>query len=99
MTRLRQRIAQRLVQAQSTQALLTTFNEVDLTAVQELRARYKERFEKAQGVKLGFMSFFVKAAIEALQALSRWSTPRSTAPTSSITSTTTSGSRSRPSAA
>ena len=67
MTRLRARIAQRLVEAQSTQALLTTFNEVDLTAVQELRARYKERFEKEHGVKLGFMSFFVKAAIEALK--------------------------------
>jgi 2-oxoglutarate dehydrogenase E2 component (dihydrolipoamide succinyltransferase) len=67
MTRLRARIAQRLVEAQSTQALLTTFNEVDLTATQELRARYKERFEKAHGVKLGFMSFFVKASIEALK--------------------------------
>jgi len=67
MTRLRARIAQRLVEAQSTQALLTTFNEVDLTATQELRARYKERFEKQHGVKLGFMSFFVKAAIEALK--------------------------------
>ena len=67
MTRLRQRIAQRLVEAQSTQALLTSFNEVDMTAVQELRARYKDRFEKEQGVKLGFMSFFVKASIEALK--------------------------------
>jgi 2-oxoglutarate dehydrogenase E2 component (dihydrolipoamide succinyltransferase) len=67
MTRLRARIAQRLVEAQSTQALLTTFNEVDLSAAQELRARYKERFEKTHGVKLGFMSFFVKAAIEALK--------------------------------
>src|SRR6201982_1411421 len=67
MTRLPQRIAQRLIEAQSTQALLTSFNEVDLTAVQELRARYKERFEKQQGVKLGFMSFFVKACIEALK--------------------------------
>ncbi|MBS0377386.1 MAG: 2-oxoglutarate dehydrogenase complex dihydrolipoyllysine-residue succinyltransferase [Proteobacteria bacterium] len=67
MTRLRARIAQRLIEAQSTQALLTTFNEVDLTAVQELRARYKERFEKEHGVKLGFMSFFVKATIEALK--------------------------------
>ncbi|MGH8138751.1 MAG: 2-oxoglutarate dehydrogenase complex dihydrolipoyllysine-residue succinyltransferase [Steroidobacteraceae bacterium] len=67
MTRLRQRIAQRLIEAQSTQALLTSFNEVDLTAVQELRARYKERFEKEQGVKLGFMAFFVKASIEALK--------------------------------
>jgi len=67
MTRLRARIAQRLVEAQSTQALLTTFNEVDMTAVQELRERYKERFEKTHGVKLGFMSFFVKASIEALK--------------------------------
>jgi 2-oxoglutarate dehydrogenase E2 component (dihydrolipoamide succinyltransferase) len=67
MTRLRARIAQRLVEAQSTQALLTSFNEVDLTAVQELRARYKDRFEKQHGVKLGFMSFFVKACIEALK--------------------------------
>jgi 2-oxoglutarate dehydrogenase E2 component (dihydrolipoamide succinyltransferase) len=67
MTRLRQRIAQRLIEAQSTQALLTSFNEVDMTAVQELRARYKDRFEKDHGVKLGFMSFFVKASIEALK--------------------------------
>ena len=67
MTRLRARIAQRLIEAQSTQALLTTFNEVDLTSVQELRNRYRERFEKEHGVKLGFMSFFVKAAIEALR--------------------------------
>jgi len=67
MTRLRARIAQRLVEAQSTQALLTTFNEVDLGATQELRARYKERFEKEHGVKLGFMSFFLKASIEALK--------------------------------
>jgi 2-oxoglutarate dehydrogenase E2 component (dihydrolipoamide succinyltransferase) len=67
MTRLRQRIAERLVQAQSTQALLTTFNEVDLTNVNELRARYKEGFEKQHGVKLGFMAFFVKAAIEGLK--------------------------------
>jgi 2-oxoglutarate dehydrogenase E2 component (dihydrolipoamide succinyltransferase) len=67
MTRLRARIAQRLIEAQSTQALLTTFNEVDLSATQELRARYKERFEKEHGVKLGFMSFFLKASIEALK--------------------------------
>jgi 2-oxoglutarate dehydrogenase E2 component (dihydrolipoamide succinyltransferase) len=67
MTRLRARIAQRLVEAQSTQALLTTFNEVDLTATSELRTRYKERFEKEHGTKLGFMSFFVKASIEALK--------------------------------
>ena len=67
MTRLRARIAERLVQAQHTAALLTTFNEVDLTAVTELRARHKDRFEKEHGVKLGFMSFFVKASIEALR--------------------------------
>ena len=67
MTRLRQRIAERLVQAQATQALLTTFNEVDLSAVIALRARYKDRFEKEHGVKLGFMGLFVKAAIEALK--------------------------------
>ncbi len=70
MTRLRARIAQRLIEAQSTQALLTTFNEVDLTATQELRARYRERFEKEHGVKLGFMSFFVRAAIDALKKFS-----------------------------
>jgi 2-oxoglutarate dehydrogenase E2 component (dihydrolipoamide succinyltransferase) len=67
MTRLRQRIAARMVEAQATQALLTSFNEVDLTAVQELRARYKDSFEKAHGAKLGFMSFFVKASVEALK--------------------------------
>jgi 2-oxoglutarate dehydrogenase E2 component (dihydrolipoamide succinyltransferase) len=67
MTRLRQKIAERLVQAQSTQALLTTFNEIDLKAVMDLRARYKDKFEKEHAIKLGFMSFFVKAAIEALK--------------------------------
>ncbi len=67
MTRLRQRIAERLVQAQSTQALLTTFNEIDLTQINELRSRYKDGFEKRHGVKLGFMSFFVKAAVEGLK--------------------------------
>lgn len=67
MTRIRARIAERLVEAQSTAAMLTTFNEVDLQAVNELRARYKGDFEKAHGVKLGFMSFFVKAAVEALK--------------------------------
>jgi 2-oxoglutarate dehydrogenase E2 component (dihydrolipoamide succinyltransferase) len=67
MTRLRSRIAERLVQAQSTAAMLTTFNEVDLKAVNELRARYKDRFEKEHGARLGFMSFFVKACIEALR--------------------------------
>jgi len=67
MTRLRARIADRMVQAQATQALLTSFNEVDLKAVNELRARYKDSFEKQYGVKLGFMSFFTKACVEALQ--------------------------------
>jgi 2-oxoglutarate dehydrogenase E2 component (dihydrolipoamide succinyltransferase) len=67
MTRLRARIAERLIQAQSTAAMLTTFNEVDLTAVNEIRARYKEKFEKAHGVKLGYTSFFIKAAIEGLR--------------------------------
>ncbi len=67
MTRLRARIAERLVQAQSTAAMLTTFNEVDLKAVNELRAKYRERFEKEHGARLGFMSFFVKACVEALK--------------------------------
>lgn len=67
MTRLRQRIAQRLKEAQNTAAILTTFNEVDMTAVNELRARYKDSFEKKYGIKLGFMSFFVKAALRALK--------------------------------
>ena len=67
MTRLRARIAERMVQAQATQALLTSFNEVDLTAVNELRGRYKDTFEKQNGVKLGFMSFFTKACVEALK--------------------------------
>jgi 2-oxoglutarate dehydrogenase E2 component (dihydrolipoamide succinyltransferase) len=67
MTRIRARIAERLVEAQATAAMLTTFNEVDLKAVSEIRAKYKEPFEKAHGVKLGFMSFFVRASIEALK--------------------------------
>jgi 2-oxoglutarate dehydrogenase E2 component (dihydrolipoamide succinyltransferase) len=67
MTRLRARIAERMVQAQATQALLTSFNEVDLKSVNELRARYKDPFEKQHGAKLGFMSFFVKACVEALK--------------------------------
>ena len=67
MTRLRARIAERMVQAQATQALLTSFNEVDLKAVNELRSRYKDQFEKQYGVKLGFMSFFAKACVEALK--------------------------------
>src|SRR5271167_4364232 len=67
MTRLRARIAERMVQAQATQALLTSFNEVDLKSVNELRARHKDQFEKQYGVKLGFMSFFTKACVEALK--------------------------------
>jgi 2-oxoglutarate dehydrogenase E2 component (dihydrolipoamide succinyltransferase) len=67
MTRLRARIAERLLEAQHTQAQLTTFNEIDLKAVMDLRAKYKDGFEKKHGVKLGFMSFFVKAAVEALK--------------------------------
>ena len=67
MTRLRARIAERLVEAQQTAAMLTTFNEVDLTEVIAMRSRYKEPFEKKHGVRLGFMSFFAKAAVEALK--------------------------------
>jgi len=67
MSRLRARIAERLVQSQSTAAILTTFNEVDMQPVMDLRNRYKDRFEKEHGVKLGFMSFFVKAAVHALK--------------------------------
>ncbi len=67
MSRLRQRVAERLVQSQSTAAILTTFNEVNMQPVIELRNRYKDRFEKEHGVKLGFMGFFVKAAVHALK--------------------------------
>jgi len=67
MSRLRQRIAERLLQSQSTAAILTTFNEVNMAPVMELRNRYKEKFEKEHGVKLGFMSFFVKASVYALR--------------------------------
>ena len=69
MTRLRKRIAERLKEAQNTAAMLTTFNEVDMTAVMAARAQYKDAFEKKHGVKLGFMSFFVKACVVALQEL------------------------------
>ncbi|TDQ82191.1 2-oxoglutarate dehydrogenase E2 component [Dongia mobilis] len=69
MSRLRRRIAERLKQAQNTAAMLTTFNEVDMTAVMALRDRYKEGFEKKHKVKLGFMSFFVKAALQALKEI------------------------------
>jgi 2-oxoglutarate dehydrogenase E2 component (dihydrolipoamide succinyltransferase) len=68
MTQLRKTIARRLVEAKNTAAMLTTFNEIDMTNVMALREKYQERFTKAHGIKLGFMSFFAKAAIEALRA-------------------------------
>jgi len=69
MTRLRKRIAERLKEAQNTAAMLTTFNEVDMGAVMDLRARYRDSFEKKHGVRLGFMSFFTRAAVAALKEL------------------------------
>jgi 2-oxoglutarate dehydrogenase E2 component (dihydrolipoamide succinyltransferase) len=68
MTRLRRRIAERLKEAQNTAAMLTTYNEADMSAVMALRKRYRDSFEKKHGVRLGFMSFFVKASVNALQA-------------------------------
>ncbi len=67
MSRLRQRVAERLVQSQSTAAILTTFNEANMAPVMEMRKRYQERFEKEHGTRLGFMSFFIKAAVHALK--------------------------------
>jgi 2-oxoglutarate dehydrogenase E2 component (dihydrolipoamide succinyltransferase) len=67
MSRLRARVAERLVQSQSTNAILTTFNEVNMAPVMEMRKRFQEKFEKEHGVKIGFMSFFVKAAVHALK--------------------------------
>ncbi len=67
MSRLRARVAERLVQSQSTNAILTTFNEVNMAPVMDMRKKYQDRFEKEHGVKLGFMSFFVKAAVAALK--------------------------------
>ena len=69
MTRLRQTIARRLKEAQSTAAMLTTFNEVDMSAVMHLRNQYKDQFEKRHGVKLGFMGFFVRACVAALKEI------------------------------
>jgi 2-oxoglutarate dehydrogenase E2 component (dihydrolipoamide succinyltransferase) len=69
MTRLRQTIAQRLKDAQNTAAILTTFNDVDMSAIMKLRSEYKELFEKRHGVKLGFMGFFVKACLQALREI------------------------------
>lgn len=71
MSTIRRRIAERLVEAQSTAAILTTFNEIDMTEVMALRKKYKEKFEKKYGIGLGFMGFFVKAVIEALRAYPR----------------------------
>jgi 2-oxoglutarate dehydrogenase E2 component (dihydrolipoamide succinyltransferase) len=68
MSLIRRRIAERLLESQQTTATLTTFNEADMSAIIELRQRYNERFEKKHGIKLGFMSFFVKAVVEALKA-------------------------------
>src|SRR5205085_6298810 len=68
MTPIRLRIAERLLAAQQSAAILTTFNEADMSAVMALRAKYKESFQKKHGVGLGFMSFFVKACVEALRA-------------------------------
>ncbi|MES9820100.1 MAG: 2-oxoglutarate dehydrogenase complex dihydrolipoyllysine-residue succinyltransferase [Candidatus Thiodiazotropha sp.] len=67
MTRLRKRVAERLVEAQQTAAILTTFNEVNLKAISDLRVKYRDEFEKRHNVRLGFMAFFVKAAVEALK--------------------------------
>jgi 2-oxoglutarate dehydrogenase E2 component (dihydrolipoamide succinyltransferase) len=67
MSRLRARVAERLLQSQSTNAILTTFNEVNMAPVMEMRKRFQDKFEKEHGVKLGFMSFFVKAAVHALK--------------------------------
>ncbi|CDH45165.1 dihydrolipoyltranssuccinate transferase, component of the 2-oxoglutarate dehydrogenase complex (fragment) [Candidatus Contendobacter odensis Run_B_J11] len=67
MTRLRARVAERLLMAKNTTAMLTTFNEINMKPVMDLRARYKDEFEKKHGVRLGFMGFFVKAVVEALK--------------------------------
>src|SRR5262249_50524408 len=68
MSQIRRRIAERLLESQNATATLTTFNEADMSAIQDLRAKYNEKFEKKHGVKLGFMSVFVKAVVEALKA-------------------------------
>jgi 2-oxoglutarate dehydrogenase E2 component (dihydrolipoamide succinyltransferase) len=68
MSRLRKVVAKKLVEAQQTAAMLTTFNEIDMSAVMELRKKYKEKFKETHGIGLGFMSFFVKATVEALKS-------------------------------
>ena len=75
MSGIRQKIAQRLVEAQQTAAILTTFNEADLSRVMDLRTRYKDTFKTKHGIALGFMSFFVKASIEAHQGIPRGQRP------------------------
>jgi 2-oxoglutarate dehydrogenase E2 component (dihydrolipoamide succinyltransferase) len=67
MSRLRARVAERLLQSQSTNAILTTFNEINMAPVMEMRKKFQDKFEKEHGIKLGFMSFFVKAAVHALK--------------------------------
>ncbi len=91
MSRLRARVAERLLQSQSTNAILTTFNEVNMAPVMEMRKKFQDAFTKEHGVKIGFMSFFVKAAVHALKKFPV-STPRWTATTSSTTATSTSAS-------
>ena len=92
MTRLSKRIAERLKEAQNTAAMLTTFNEVDMSAVMDLRKRYQDSFVKKHGIKLGFMSFFVKACVDALQVPILRSMPRSTVTRSSTSTSTISAS-------
>ena len=69
MTRLRARVAERLLQSQSTNAILTTFNEINMAPVMEMRKKFQDKFEKEHGIKLGFMSFFVKAVVQALKEI------------------------------
>ena len=95
MSRFRRTIARRLKESQNTAAILTTFNEVDMSAVMQLRHQHKDLFEKKHGVKLGFMGFFVRACTQALKEFPP-STPRSTATTSSTRTTMISVSRSAP---
>ena len=95
MSRLRQTIAKRLKEAQNTAAMLTTFNDVDMTAVIEARGRYKDLFEKKHGIRLGFMGFFVKACALAAQRRAVGQRAASRATRSSITTISTSRSRSR----
>src|SRR5439155_25841404 len=71
MSKIRKRIAENLVRAQQTAAILTTFNEVDMSAIMELRGKYKERFQEVHGIGLGFMSFFVRACVLALHEFPR----------------------------